>query len=136
MNAAKDVDSVEDVNSIQEASVVKENAAHRLRVSRSAPPFVFSHDVPRGVTFAFQALLAYILMLSVMWVSSLSFLVYEVQIVDTGPSKQHTSFPSWWDWELEKSSSEDLELRAGTPCTRLRICYTCIVVLYAGCFAS
>lgn len=40
------------------------------RVSRISPPFIASYDIPRGIIFAFQALLAYILMLAVMWVSS------------------------------------------------------------------
>ncbi|KAI0724342.1 Ctr copper transporter family-domain-containing protein [Cerioporus squamosus] len=36
------------------------------RSPRTVPPFIPSHDVPRGVLFAFQALLYYILMLAVM----------------------------------------------------------------------
>lgn len=40
------------------------------RVSRLSPPFIASHDVPRGIAFAFQALLGYALMLAVMWVYS------------------------------------------------------------------
>ncbi|KAI0085631.1 Ctr copper transporter [Irpex rosettiformis] len=34
--------------------------------ARSLPPFIASNDIPRGLLFAFQALLAYILMLAVM----------------------------------------------------------------------
>ena len=66
VTSAKEVGSVDDVNSLQEGSAVKGIAVRGLRVSRSAPPFVLSHDVSRGIAFAFQALLAYILMLSVM----------------------------------------------------------------------
>ena len=40
------------------------------RVSRSSPPFIASHDIPRGIAFAIQALLGYALMLAVMWVIS------------------------------------------------------------------
>ena len=36
------------------------------RGTRSYPPFIASHDIPRGAIFAFQALLYYILMLVVM----------------------------------------------------------------------
>lgn len=33
---------------------------------RSLPPFILSHDLPRGAIFALQSLLAYALMLAVM----------------------------------------------------------------------
>ena len=64
----KEVDIDIDVNSLQETHAGKGRSIRDLRVSRTSPPFVLSHDVPRGVAFAFQALLAYILMLAVMWV--------------------------------------------------------------------
>ena len=38
------------------------------RAQRRMPPFIASHDLPRGALYAFQALLSYVLMLSVMWV--------------------------------------------------------------------
>lgn len=36
------------------------------RASRSSPPFIASHDIPRGIAFACQALIGYTLMLAVM----------------------------------------------------------------------
>lgn len=36
------------------------------RPIRTIPPFILSHDIPRGALFAFQALLYYVLMLAVM----------------------------------------------------------------------
>ena len=38
------------------------------RASRSSLPFIPTHDIPRGIAYAFQALLGYTLMLAVMWV--------------------------------------------------------------------
>ncbi|KAI0651640.1 Ctr copper transporter [Trametes meyenii] len=38
----------------------------RSRSLRSVPPFIPSHDIPRGVLYAFQATLSYALMLAVM----------------------------------------------------------------------
>ncbi|KAI0670113.1 Ctr copper transporter [Trametes maxima] len=38
----------------------------RSRSPRSIPPFIPSHDIPRGVFYAFQAMLSYALMLAVM----------------------------------------------------------------------
>ncbi|EKM60886.1 uncharacterized protein PHACADRAFT_247104 [Phanerochaete carnosa HHB-10118-sp] len=56
----KQIDDVKPVPS-ERSSLV--NSA---RVSRSSPPFLLSHDVPRGIAFACQALLGYTLMLAVM----------------------------------------------------------------------
>lgn len=64
---AKELDGVDvDVNSLQEIPKGQADSIRSGRVSRSSPPFILSHDLPRGVAFAFQALLAYILMLAVM----------------------------------------------------------------------
>ncbi|KAI0768497.1 Ctr copper transporter [Trametes elegans] len=38
----------------------------KIRSPRTIPPFMASHDIPRGVMYAFQALLMYALMLAVM----------------------------------------------------------------------
>lgn len=54
-----------EVNSLV-ASIGSDGAAPRPH--RILPPFIASHDLPRGAIFAFQSLLAYALMLAVMWV--------------------------------------------------------------------
>ena len=58
--------SKDDVESIKEFPVVKGNLYRNGRLTRLSPPFVASHDLPRGLVFAFQAFLAYVLMLAVM----------------------------------------------------------------------
>ncbi|KAF7789861.1 hypothetical protein EIP86_000809 [Pleurotus ostreatoroseus] len=58
--------SKDDVESIKELPVVKGNVYRKGRLTRLSPPFVLSHDIPRGLVFAFQAFLAYVLMLAVM----------------------------------------------------------------------
>ncbi|KAJ3552430.1 hypothetical protein NM688_g4154 [Phlebia brevispora] len=55
-----------DVDSLKGASSARVYPSRGSRVSRLSPPFILSHDIPRGVGFAFQAFLAYILMLAVM----------------------------------------------------------------------
>lgn len=57
-----------DVNSIQETPLENTSLLRSGRVSRVSPPFIASHDLPRGAIFAFQALIAYLLMLAVMCV--------------------------------------------------------------------
>ncbi|TCD70041.1 hypothetical protein EIP91_005022 [Steccherinum ochraceum] len=52
-----------DTNSLSSKPVTQDFIARRPRV---IPPFILSHDVPRGMVFALQALLAYVLMLAVM----------------------------------------------------------------------
>lgn len=65
--SAKEKETVEsDVNSLQETPLEHTSLLRSGRVSRISPPFVASHDLPRGAMFAFQALLAYLLMLAVM----------------------------------------------------------------------
>ncbi|KAI1797680.1 Ctr copper transporter family-domain-containing protein [Ganoderma leucocontextum] len=54
---------VEEVN----INPLPSQSARRLqRPIRTIPPFIPSHDIPRGALFAFQALLYYVLMLAVM----------------------------------------------------------------------
>ncbi|KAH9921949.1 Ctr copper transporter [Epithele typhae] len=43
-----------------------DSAAAPPSATRTYPPFIPSHDIPRGALFAFQALLYYLLMLAVM----------------------------------------------------------------------
>ncbi|KAI0374383.1 hypothetical protein BV20DRAFT_961534 [Pilatotrama ljubarskyi] len=45
----------------------------RVRVARTVPPFVPSHDLPRGVLYAFHTLLTYALMLAVMCVALITW---------------------------------------------------------------
>ena len=59
-----DPDSVD----AQRASTERDSLIRQGYVSRSVPPFIATHDIPRGIIFAFQACLAYILMLAVMYV--------------------------------------------------------------------
>ncbi|RPD63157.1 hypothetical protein L227DRAFT_584763 [Lentinus tigrinus ALCF2SS1-6] len=57
-------DGVEEVDI---SPVPSQRPALRVRrVPRTIPPFLPSHDIPRGALFAFQALLYYVLMLAVM----------------------------------------------------------------------
>ena len=42
----------------------------QVRSPRTIPPFIASHDIPRGALYAFQALLMYALMLAVMCVAT------------------------------------------------------------------
>lgn len=44
------------------------------RAARTVEPFILSHDLPRGVLYALQAVLAYTLMLAVMCVLSFATL--------------------------------------------------------------
>jgi len=55
-----------DVQSLQGTPSEQHSLLRSGRVSRLSPPFIASHDLPRGAIFAFQALLAYLLMLAVM----------------------------------------------------------------------
>ncbi|THH02508.1 hypothetical protein EW026_g394 [Hermanssonia centrifuga] len=63
--STKELDVASEVDGAQ-GNLSDKELPHGGRVSRSSPPFIASHDVPRGLAFAFQALLAYILMLAVM----------------------------------------------------------------------
>ncbi|GJE85939.1 copper transporter family protein [Phanerochaete sordida] len=56
----------EQVIGIIPASTEQTSLVNGARVSRSSPPFIASHDIPRGIAFACQALLGYTLMLAVM----------------------------------------------------------------------
>ena len=53
-----------DVNSLTSKPVAAQDAV--VRSPRVLPPFIASHDIPRGVAYALQALLTYLLMLAVM----------------------------------------------------------------------
>ncbi|OJT12575.1 hypothetical protein TRAPUB_10816 [Trametes pubescens] len=44
----------------------QDSTTRQRRARRTLPPFILSHDVPRGALYAFQALLTYALMLAVM----------------------------------------------------------------------
>ena len=57
------------LQTVQEVAVVERSPSQgtkRTQPLRSLPPFIASHDIPRGALFAFQALLYSILMLAVM----------------------------------------------------------------------
>ena len=56
----------EPVNSLKGSVSEQDSLKQRGRVSRSSPPFIPAYDIPRGIAFAFQALLGYALMLAVM----------------------------------------------------------------------
>jgi len=57
----KSPDIAEEASSVKDAPSLKQG-----RPARTLPPFIASHDIPRGVLFALQALLGYVLMLAVM----------------------------------------------------------------------
>ena len=79
--SAKEKETLEsDVNSLQETPLEHTSLLRSGRVSRTSPPFVASHDLPRGVMFAFQALLAYLLMLAVMCAPLPSYLTFSHQL--------------------------------------------------------
>lgn len=56
-------DEVEEVNT---GVLTSQGSVRSQRLPRTVPPFIASHDVPRGALFALQSLLFYILMLAVM----------------------------------------------------------------------
>lgn len=58
-------DEVEEVNT---GVLTSQGPVRSQRLPRTVPPFIASHDVPRGALFALQSLLFYILMLAVMCV--------------------------------------------------------------------
>lgn len=63
----KDKDT--EVEEVDVNRLPSQSAASRSRASRSPrviPPFIPSHDFTRGILFAFQALLQYLLMLAIM----------------------------------------------------------------------
>jgi hypothetical protein len=69
---------------------------------RTYAPFILAQDAPRGAIYAFQALLGYTLMLSVMLVPvCLTRRTANLQNV-SGRSKQHTLSLSLLDWVLER----------------------------------
>ena len=89
----------EDVNSLKGPPSGRDITYHTSRVSRASPPFIASHDIPRGIAFASQALLGYLLMLAVMWVL---FILHGYRLYGSltsngsiGPSKQRTSSRLW-----------------------------------------
>ncbi|PCH33438.1 hypothetical protein WOLCODRAFT_64030 [Wolfiporia cocos MD-104 SS10] len=57
---------VEEVNVNSLSSKYAGPAVSFRRSPRTVAPFIVAHDLPRGILYAFQALLAYALMLSVM----------------------------------------------------------------------
>ncbi len=67
------------------------SAVRARRSPRTIPPFIPSHDVPRGVLFALQALLYYALMLAVMCVAIRSPLMVSAlkKFFFPGRSKPH-----------------------------------------------
>ena len=58
--------------SVEERKVAVSSAGltRQARTTRTIPPFIASHDIPRGALYAFQALLMYALMLAVMCVAT------------------------------------------------------------------
>ncbi|KAI9057184.1 hypothetical protein FKP32DRAFT_1661838 [Trametes sanguinea] len=55
-----------DVQDVKVTSLPSKRPAVPARPARTIPPFIASHDIPRGALYAFQALLMYALMLAVM----------------------------------------------------------------------
>ena len=92
--------SAEDVGEVDVASISKPSGGDTAvgRTPRVLPPFIAAHDVPRGFAYAVQALLAYLLMLAVMYVASHQSRIITLNSVwmVTGHSKRHISSPSLW----------------------------------------
>lgn len=63
--------SIDEVDINPQASLDAQKVTAFPRRARTIPPFILTHDVPRGMIYAFQALLGYALMLAVMWVAFL-----------------------------------------------------------------
>ncbi|OSD06008.1 hypothetical protein PYCCODRAFT_1069010 [Trametes coccinea BRFM310] len=57
---------VADVEEMKASPSLSRRPAIPARPTRTIPPFIASHDIPRGALYAFQALLMYALMLAVM----------------------------------------------------------------------
>ncbi|KAI0343900.1 Ctr copper transporter [Trametopsis cervina] len=55
-----------DVKSLRSSTSEQRSLISTGRAGRRSPPFIASHDIPRGAIFAVQALLTYLLMLAVM----------------------------------------------------------------------
>ncbi|CDO72434.1 hypothetical protein BN946_scf184977.g134 [Trametes cinnabarina] len=55
-----------EVEEVKAAPLPSHRSGHPARALRTIPPFIASHDIPRGALYAFQALLMYALMMAVM----------------------------------------------------------------------
>lgn len=68
VDAASSTDKDEIKGTLDRAPSERDLLVRDTRATRLSPPFVASHDIPRGIAFALQAVLGYALMLAVMWV--------------------------------------------------------------------
>lgn len=69
-------DGIQEVNVQQSKAPASSNSPQARTVKprrRTIPPFVVSHDVPRGILYAVQMLISYLLMLAIMSVFKLTF---------------------------------------------------------------
>src|ERR1700731_404708 len=102
-SSVKDDDAASSVKSDKEesADVVIEEVAKSIPAEPSQstfPPFILAHDGPRGLLYAVQAFLGYLLMLSVMCVISASrlYLIANTYVI-LGPFKSHICSAFWRD---------------------------------------
>jgi len=92
------------------------SSSHQVKTvkprTRTIPPFIFSHDVPRGVLYAAQMLISYLLMLAIMSVfqTRLSKVQYFSFVHHEGHSKPLISYRSFLVWVLGRRFLVGLEL--------------------------
>jgi copper transporter 1 len=69
-------DGIQEINEQQSKAPAGSNSPQARTVKprmRTIPPFVVAHDVPRGILYAVQMLVSYLLMLAIMSVFKLAF---------------------------------------------------------------
>jgi len=69
-------DGIQEINEQQSKAPADSNGPQARTVKprrRTIPPFVVAHDVPRGILYAVQMLVSYLLMLAIMSVFKLAF---------------------------------------------------------------
>jgi copper transporter 1 len=71
-------DGIQEINEQQSKSPALSNGPRARTVksrSRTIPPFIVAHDVPRGILYATQMLVSYLLMLAIMSVFNFALAV-------------------------------------------------------------
>jgi hypothetical protein len=65
-SATPSVEKSEEIEVQHRRPALPPTLTHRLPPIRTIPPFIAEHDIPRGILFALQMFLGYLLMLAVM----------------------------------------------------------------------
>jgi len=71
-SATPSVEKSEEIEVQHRRPALPPTLTHRLLPIRTIPPFIAEHDIPRGILFALQMFLGYLLMLAVMYVAPLN----------------------------------------------------------------